>query len=102
MSTESELYTLTFWKSAFAKAVSVAAAAFSALLINAQIDSIKDIPWYGVGSTTIMTGLIALTGLVGGAGIRSAVPGDVTTREALATLSTGRHAKPDNGDEPEA
>lgn len=103
---ESELYTLSFWKKAIAQAVSTSAGAAVSLLINAQVDSIKDAPWYGVASTAIMTGIIVLGGIVSAAGIRDAVPGDVTTREALAALTTakatGRHAKPDNGDESEA
>lgn len=102
MSTESELYTFAFWKSAIARAVSVAAVAASSLLINVEASNIRDAPWYGVVSTAAMTGLIILLGLIGGAGIRNAVPGDVTTRQALAALSpTGRHAKPET-DEPGA
>lgn len=96
MATESELYTRAFWKRSFAIAVSAAAATASSVLANAQAGSIHDIPWYGALSTTVLSGLIVLCGLVGGAGIRDAVPGDVTTRQAIAALrSTGRHAKPD-------
>lgn len=102
MSTESELYTLAFWKRSFAIAVSTAAATASSVLANAQAGSLHDVPWYGALSTTVLSGLIVLFALVGGAGIRDAVPGDVTTREALAALTTakatGRHAKPDEGE----
>ncbi|KKB98833.1 hypothetical protein [Mycolicibacter arupensis] len=103
MSTESEseaeLYTLRFWKRSFAISVSTAAATASSVLANTQAGSLHDVPWYGTLSTALLSGLIVLFGLIGGAGIRDAVPGDVTTREALATLSTGRHAKPDDGNE---
>lgn len=99
MSTESELYTLAFWKTTIARAISFAAATAASVLTNASFDGIKDVPWYGVISTAAMSGIIVLCTLVGGAAIRDAVPGDVTTREALTALrSTGRHAKPENNE----
>ncbi|GFG83331.1 hypothetical protein [Mycolicibacter algericus] len=97
MSTESELYTLTFWKRSFAISVSAAAVTASSVLANAQAGSLHDAPWYGTLSTAILSGLIVLLGLIGGAGIRDIAPGSpTTTAQALASLrSTGRHAKPD-------
>lgn len=100
MSPESELYTRAFWKAAFARAVSASAVATTSVLASVQLDAIKSAPWYGVLSTAILSFLIVMGGLIGGAGIRDAVPGDVTTRQALTTLrSTGRHAKPDTNRE---
>ncbi|MEB3021326.1 hypothetical protein [[Mycobacterium] crassicus] len=103
MSTESELYTRAFWKTTFARVVSFAAVSAGSLLANAQLDSIKDAPWYGILSTAVMSGLIVLCALVGGATIRDIAPGSPTsTAEAIAALrTTGRHAKPDTGNETE-
>ncbi|OBG32440.1 hypothetical protein [Mycolicibacter heraklionensis] len=103
MSTEAELYTLAFWKSAIARSVSAAAAAASSVLINARADSLHDVAWYGVVSTAILAGLIILSGLIGGAGIRDIAPGNpASTAEAIASWrSTGKHAKRDD-DEPTA
>ncbi|MDQ2628440.1 MAG: hypothetical protein M3Y90_15785 [Actinomycetota bacterium] len=103
MSTESELYTLTFWKTSVATAVRFAAASAAGVLTSTAFDGIKDAPWYGVLSAAAITGLIVMLVRIGGGAIRDIAPGHpTTTTEALASLrSTGRHAKPET-DEPGA
>lgn len=96
---ESELFTLVFWKTVFARVIGFMAVTASSVLVNAQLDSIKDVPWYGVASTTAMSGLLVLLASVGAAKIRDAAPDDVaTTMEAVKSIR-GRHAKLDGTDD---
>lgn len=100
---EPELFTRAFWKTAIARTISASAASAAGVLTSTTFHGIKDAPWYGVVSAAVISGAVFLLALMSGAGIRDAVPGDVTTRQALAALRpTGRHAKRESDGEPDA
>ena len=101
MSVEAEVFTRDFWIMAFARSLSVGSLAAVGVLGSAQVRFLGDAPWYGTLTAAVISGVLLLGGLVGGATVRYIAPGSPeTTKAAIASLRatgpSGRHAKSDD------